>query len=318
MRRYLSAVLAVLILAFCAAGCRGRDEAKPGAAGKLRVVTTIFPVYEFARNLAGDRAEVTMLLPPGMEPHSFEPRPEDIVRVHKADLFVYTNPAMEPWAAGIVKGSGAERLTVVDASRGARLLKANGGGHDHGAEKGHHEDEGGIDPHLWLDFANAGVMVENIAAALEAKDPANRDFYRANAAAYGAKLAALDERYRSTFATCAKRTFLHGGHFAFGYLANRYGLQYQSAYAASANAEPTPARLAALVKKIRQEGLTVIYTEELLDPRTAETVARETGARVLMLNGVHTIGRDDLARGATFLSLMEQNLDNLKVGLQCR
>lgn len=316
MRQYLLVALAVLTLALCGAGCRSKDE-KPGGAGKLRVVTTIFPVYEFARNLAGDRAEVTMLLPPGMEPHSFEPRPEDIVRVHKADLFVYTSPAMEPWAAGIVKGSGAARLTVVDASRGARLLKANGGGHDHGEEKGHH-DEGRIDPHLWLDFANARVMVENIAAALEATDPANRDFYRANAAAYEAKLTALDERYRSTLASCAKRTFLHGGHFAFGYLANRYGLQYQSAYAASADAEPTPARLAALVKKIRQEGLTVIYTEELLDPRTAETVARETGATVLMLNGAHTIARDDLARGATFLSLMERNLDNLRVGLQCR
>ncbi|WP_298438440.1 zinc ABC transporter substrate-binding protein, partial [Geobacter sp.] len=262
-----------------------------------------------------DRAEVTMLLPPGMEPHSFEPRPEDIVRLHKADLFIYTNPAMEPWAAGLVKGAAAANLTVVDASRGARLLKMAGEG-DHGVEKGEHY--GGIDPHLWLDFANARVMVANIAAALEARDPANRAYYRANAVAYEAKLADLDERYRVGLATCAKRTFLHGGHYAFGYLAHRYGLHYESAYAAGAEAEPTPAKLAELVQKIRQEGLKVIYTEELLDPRTAETIARETGATVLMLNGAHTIGRDDLARGVTFLSLMERNLQNLRMGLQCR
>ncbi|WP_298271542.1 metal ABC transporter substrate-binding protein [Geobacter sp.] len=311
MRRWLLLLLGLLVVVSGAPGCTNKGE-KAGTGGKLRVVATIFPVYDFARNVAGDRAEVTMLLPPGMEPHSFEPRPEDIVRLHKADLFIYTNPAMEPWAAGLVKGAGAANLTVVDASRGARLLKT-AGGDDHDGD--HH---GGIDPHLWLDFANARVMVANIAAALEARDPANRGYYRANAAAYEAKLADLDERYRQGLATCAKRTFLHGGHYAFGYLANRYGLHYESAYAAGADAEPTPARLAELVKKIRQEGLKVIYTEELLDPRTAETIARETGATVLMLNGAHTIGRDDLARGVTFLSLMERNLENLRVGLQCR
>lgn len=317
MKRWWFLLMGALLV-LGAAGCR-KEAGTEGRTGKLRVVATIFPVYEFARNVAGDRAEVTMLLPPGVEPHSFEPRPEDIVRVHKADLLVMTNPAMEPWAGGLVQGSGSTTLTVVDASRGARLLKTAGDAdhdHDHDGEKGHRH--GGIDPHLWLDFANARVMVDNIAAALEARDPANREYYRANAAAYGEKLAALDARYRAGLATCAKRTFLHGGHFAFGYLANRYGLTYESAYAASADAEPTPAKLAALVKKIRQEGLKVIYTEELLDPRTAETIARETGAAVLMLNGAHTIGRDDLARGVTFLSLMERNLENLRVGLQCR
>lgn len=298
-----------------------RDESI--SSGRLRVVTTLFPLYDFTRNIAGDQAEVSLILPPGMESHSFEPKPDDIIRVNKADLFVYTNRYMEPWAADIIAGLDTRRTLVVDSSRGAKLLKA---GRDDGhGDKGHKHGEGvgarhgeGMDPHLWLDFANARTMVDNILAGLVARDPAHRDLYSANAAAYKAKLADLDERYRKGLADCGKRVFLHGGHFAFGYLANRYGLRYESAYAVTADAEPSPARLAELIRDIRANGLRYIYAEELVEPRVADTIARETGARVLRLNGAHNIGRDDLAAGATFLSLMEQNLENLRIGLQCR
>lgn len=307
----------VMVLAVAAAGCRKTAEQEAAGSGKLRVVATIFPVYEFARAVAGDKADVTMLLPPGMEPHSFEPRPEDIVRVSRADLFIYTNRYMEPWAAGIVKGAGGGKLTVVDASRGAQFLKA-GSGDDHDGHGEHGHGGEGMDPHLWLDFTNAQLMVDTIAGALADRDPANRAFYLANAAAFRAQLASLDERYRAGLATCATRTVLHGGHYAFGYLANRYGLRYESAYAVSADAEPTPAKLAKLVKQVRSEGLKHIYTEELLDPRTAETIARETGASILTLHGAHTVSRADLDKGVTFISLMEKNLASLREGLQCR
>lgn len=310
MRRIV-AIMLVLTLTF-AVGCRKTAEQDAVGSGKLRVVATIFPVYEFARAVAGDKAEVTMLLPPGMEPHSFEPRPEDIVRVSRADLFIYTNRYMEPWAGEIVKGAGGGKLTVVDASRGAKFLKV-GDGADHDSHGGE-----GMDPHLWLDFTNAQSMVDTIAAALADRDPANRAVYLANAAAYRAKLADLDGRYRTGLATCATRTVLHGGHYAFGYLANRYGLRYESAYAVSADAEPTPAKLAKLVKQVRAEGLKHIYTEELLDPRTAETIARETGASILMLHGAHTVAKADLDKGVTFIALMEKNLASLREGLQCR
>jgi len=316
-------LLGMLLVAFIAAGCQQREGATEGS-GKLQVVATLFPLYDFARNVGGDRAEVTLLLPPGMEAHSFEPKPADIVRISKADLFLYTNRAMEPWAEELVQGVGAKHLTVVDTSRGARLLKvAAEDEHGHGEAKGdgperYHRAEAGIDPHLWLDFGNAQTMVDTIAAAFAAKDPANRDAYLANGAAYKAKLAALDDRYRAGLATCAKRGFLHGGHFAFGYLAQRYALRYESALAVSANAEPTPRKLAGLVKQMHEEGLSVIFAEELISPRTAETIARETGATILYLHGAHNVSRDDLARGVTFLALMDRNLENLRKGLQCR
>jgi zinc transport system substrate-binding protein len=175
-----------------------------------------------------------------------------------------------------------------------------------------------MDPHIWLDFSNARIMVDNVLAGLVAGDPANRAYYEANAASYKAQLADLDQRFRSGLSPCPKRVFLHGGHFAFGYLAQRYGLRYQSAYAVNADAEPTPARLADLIKQMRANGLQHVYTEELLNPRVAETIARETGATLLMLHGAHNISKEDFDRGATFLALMEQNLKNLRTGLQCR
>lgn len=314
MRRWLIAVVALAALLAVLAGCR-REGPRSGGAHGISVVTTIFPLYDFARAVAGGKAEVTMLLPPGVEPHGFEPRPDDIVRINKADVFVYTNRALEPWADDLVRGADRSRLIVVDASRGTQLLPVPAG---EGGGDSHRHDEASMDPHVWLDFANAQVMVDNIATALATKDPANRGYYLANAAAYKGKLAELDQQYRRGLANCAKRTFIAGGHFAFGYLAHRYGLHYEAAYAVSADAEPTPAKLAELITLIRRDGLHYIYTEEMIDPRTAETIARETGAKVLRLNAAHTVSRDDLARGVTFLSLMERNLASLREGLQCR
>lgn len=325
MKSFAAALLVCFLILSCAACDSGRSD--PEKTGKLRVVTTLFPLYDFARAVGGDRAEVTLLLPPGMEAHSFEPKPADIVRVGKADLFIYTNRFMEPWAEDIISGIQSGATQVINASRGARLLKAgksigddhHGHGNGHSRERVREHSHGqGMDPHLWLDFGNAQVMVDNILAGFTARDPNNAAWYTANAAGYKAKLKELDTRYRSELAACDKRIFLHGGHFAFGYLASRYGLHYESAYAVSADAEPSPAKIAHLIQRIRANGLRHIYTEELVEPRVADTIARETGATLLKLHGAHNISRDDLAAGVTFLSLMEGNLSSLKIGLQCR
>jgi len=151
-----------------------------------------------------------------------------------------------------------------------------------------------------------------------AKDPANREYYTARAAHYKAELNKLDDEYKSGLSTCGKKVFLHGGHYAFGYLAKRYGLQYQAASAVNADAEPTPSKLAELVKLMRATGLKYVYSEELLSTRSAYTIAKETGATVLMLHGAHNISKDDLAKGVTFISLMKKNLENLRTGLECR
>lgn len=331
MNRIMPAAFALLICLTLLCACQNRETAAPAQSHKrLKVVTTLFPVYDFARSIGGDKADVTLLLPPGVEAHSFEPRPEDIVRINTSDLFVFTNEYMEPWAAKLARNIGGRPVTVVDASRGVTLLKAgaeeeqadshgdDGKGHGgHEAEGVGHSHHGGMDPHMWLDPANARIMVDNIAMGMGLKDPANRDYYLANAARYNAGLKRLDDEFRAGLAGCRKRVFLHGGHYAFGYLANRYGLRYQSASAVNADAEPTPARLIDLVKEMRANGLKHVFSEELISPRTAEIIARESGASILMLHGAHNISRDDLAQGATFVSLMRKNLANLRIGLQC-
>ena len=176
-----------------------------------------------------------------------------------------------------------------------------------------------MDPHIWLDFANAQIMVDNITAGMSAKDPANKDYYAARAAAYKAELQKLDDEFKAGLAACGTREFIHGGHNAFGYLTRRYGLTYLPAmHSLLADAEPSAADLVALVKQMRKKGIMYIFSEELLSPRTAEAIAKETGARVLLLHGAHNISRDDLARGVSFITLMRKNLENLRTGLQCR
>lgn len=319
-RTLLSLVLALAVMAVaCLAGC-SRVEQKPST--KLQVVTTLFPLYDFARTIAGDRADVTLLLPPGMEPHSFEPKPNDIIRISKAGLFVYTNPYMEPWAESILKGIDQRSLRVVNAGQGvsyAKVAAEDEHGHeghgDHGVEEGH---AGGMDPHIWLDFANAGMIVNNILAGFVAADPANAPMYRSNAARLNARLTALDQRYRDGLSSCATRVFLHGGHYTFGYLARRYGLEYRSLSGISSESEPSAAKMADMVRQIRSSGVRYLFAEELLSPRLTETLANEAGVAVLKLHGAHNLGKDDVQRGVGFIGLMEQNLVNLQKGLACR
>ena len=312
------AVVLVMLIPFTASCRKGQEPAQ--VSGKLRVTTTLFPLYDFVRAVGGDRVEVRLLLPPGVEPHNFEPRPEDVVQLGKADIFIYTNRYMEPWADEILSGIPNKGLEVLDASTGVIFIPAAGedghGEHGPGAHEHHHGE--GMDPHIWLSIPNAGKMVENITAALVRKDPAGSAYYRKNAEAYRARLAELDNKFREGLAGCGRRIFMHGGHYAFGYLAKQYGLTYISAYAVSADAEPTPRKLMELVSLMRKNDLTTIFYEELLSPRVAETIARETGATLLKLHGVHNVSREDLAGGATYISLMEQNLKNLRTGLQCR
>ena len=307
-----------LLLVGALTACTKKRE--PAAVtGKLQVVVTLFPLYDFARQVGGDRVDVRMLIPPGVEPHNFEPRPEDLLRLARADLFIFSNRYMEPWAAGILKGVDNRGLVVVDAGDGIALIPAaEAGGHEeHGDEAGHHHD-GGMDPHIWMSIPNAERMVANVRDGLIRKDPRGAEVYRKNASAYLEKLQDLDRRFRTGLADCKTRTFLHGGHYAFGYLAREFGLDYRAAYAVTADSEPTPKKMMALVDQMKKDDLHTIFYEELLSPRVAETIARETGAQLLKLNGIHNVTRDELAAGATYISLMEANLVNLRTGLSCR
>ncbi len=310
--------LLILMVAVLAILVACKQNGTQTGSGRLRVVTTLFPLYDFVRNVGGDGVELTLLLPPGVEPHSFEPRPEDVLKVARADIFVYTSMEMEPWAeklASAVAKSG--KPLKLEAGAGARYLDAVKGGDDD-----HHRHEGAAgrtrDPHIWLDIRNAMLMVDNIAAALAKAAPAKREEFLANAAAYKKRLATLESRFKSGLAECKSRELIHGGHYAFAYLADCYQLKYISAFGVSAESEPTPGKLMELVDTVRRHHVNYVFYEELLSPRIAQTIADETGAGLLKLHGIHNLTRAELDGGASYLSLMEQNLANLGKGLECR
>lgn len=310
--KLFTTVLSLLLSLTLLSACQKKEPpVTAGAQKKLVVVTTLFPLFDFARIVGGDKAEVSLILPPGVEAHAFEPRPEDAARVTKSDLFIFTNEYMEPWAVKFVKGLNAGNVTLVDSSRGVTFLRA---GKAEAGESGHGD---GMDPHIWLDFNNARIMVDNIAGAMGSRDPANREYYLANAAAEKQQLKKLDDDFTAGLTSCPKRVILHGGHYTFGYLAKRYGLRYESASAVNADAEPTPAKLIALVKQVRAMDLKYVFSEELLSPRVSEMIAKEAGASVLLLHGAHNISKEDFTSGVTFITLMNRNLANLRTGLQC-
>lgn len=304
------------ILLLLTASCQKKDEKLPEAK-KLAVVTTLFPLYDFAKNIGGEYADVSLLMPPGVEPHGFEPRPEDIIRINRADIFIYTGKYMEPWADKILKGTDNESLAVVDSSKGVILIKeADDNNHSYGHKRDHAYN---MDPHIWLDFENAQKMVDNILEGFIMADAVNESVYTKNAEDYKSMLAELDNKFQEGLASCKTRYFIHGGHYAFGYMAKRYGLNYISAYQGfSPDAEPSARRVVELVRKMKKYDTAYVFYEELISPRLAEVIAKETGAVLLQLHATHNITKEEWDRGVTFIGLMEQTLVNLKTGLQCQ
>jgi len=314
-KKFILLMTSICLCSILISGCQ-KAEQKPSTG--LQVVTTLFPTYDFARTIGADKAQVTMLLPPGVEPHTFEPRPEDMLKISRAGLFIYTSPAMEPWAEKLLKGIDSAKLRIVEAGQRARYRSAASPDDDHhpaGEDKSH--DHKGLDPHIWLDFGNASLMVDAILEGFVASDPVNADFYRSNAENLKKRLSALDARYRDSLAVCGTRTLLHGGHYTFGYLARRYDLDYHALSGVSSDSEPSAARMVALVKEIRTSGATHLFAEELLSPRLTETLAKEAGVEVLMLHGAHNLAREELDKGVSFFDLMERNLERLQKGLAC-
>ncbi|MCX8109890.1 MAG: zinc ABC transporter substrate-binding protein, partial [Syntrophorhabdaceae bacterium] len=257
-------ILFVCIILFLSASC-GRKEDTTHTQKKLKVVATLFTLYDFARNIAGDKADVSLLLPPGIEAHSFDPKPADIMKINAADLFIFTGKYMEPWSEKVLRGVDNKKLIVIDTSKGIELISvdANKKGHNHNKKDYEGHRHGVYDPHIWLDLSNAQKMVETIRDGMIQKDPKNTEAYIKNAETYKARLDELDKRYKKTLSTCRQNTIIHGGHFAFNYLAERYNLKYYAAYKTSPNAEPTPKQVIELKNRISQSGIKYIFHEEM-------------------------------------------------------
>ena len=308
----------ILVLAGCSEGSK---EESISTSDKIEIVTTLFPQYDFARQIVGDKAEVTLLLPPGMESHSYEPTPADMIKINKANLFIYTGELMEPWAHKMIESVDSEQVKVLDVSQGIPLLASNEEdeqhhdheaeveGHEHSEDDGHHHT---YDPHIWTSPQNAKVMVNNILEALCEVDPQNADYYKANAQAYQLQLDNLNDEFEVVVSNSKHDTIYHSGRFAMQYLMQQYGINYVSA---PFEAEPSSALVAQVINEIKANNIPAIYYEELITPKIAQMISEETGAQMLLLHSCHNVSKEDFDNGMTYLSLMEQNVENLKIGL---
>lgn len=285
---------------------------------KITVVATLFPQYDFARRIAGDRAEVVLLLPPGVESHSYEPSPADIARIGRARVFLYTGDGMEPWAKRLAAGFEKHKPLMVDVSHGVPLLSAGDARSRDNAHSregdGHHHGEN--DPHIWTDPNNAIIMTRNILAALVAVDPKNEGFYRENAKEYMAELVALDQDIKAAVISAKRREIIIGGRNAMRYFMKRYGITAYAAFdSCSAEQEPSVRTMAQLREMLEKKSYPAIYYEELQTPRVAQSLAEGTGAKLLLLHSAHNLSKEDFEAGRTYISLMRQDLENLKEGL---
>lgn len=328
MKRIFSAFLAVVITASLL--CWNVLPVKAETAKKLSIVTTIFPEYDWVRQILGAKisdADVTMLLDNGVDLHSYQPTVDDIVKIATCDLFIYVGGESDEWVEDALKHAVNKDMQVInllevlgDSAKAEETVEGmQEDAHDHAEDDDHEEDEEELDEHVWLSLKNAKVLCDAISQALQTLDPENKGVYAANTEAYGQELDALDEKYRETLDNAAHKTVLFGDRFPFRYLVDDYGLSYYAAFAGcSAESEASFETVLFLSKKLDELGLPCILTIEGTQHRIAETIVENTTAKnqkVLSMDSMQSITSKDVAKGTTYLSVMEKNLDELAEAL---
>lgn len=286
-------VLCVVSILLCASSA---------VAERPSVVTTVFPLTEFARAVGGKAVEVRQLLPPGAEAHTWDPTPSDIVALAKADVCICIGATMEPWVPGVLRSLGTKRPELIEATKGAALIEGN---------------EGTPDPHVWLDFEYDQRIIDEIVTMFSHLAPESAPEFARNGDEYKSRLQALDRTYANTLKGCKRKEVVLGSHAAFGYLARRYGLDQVAVYGLSPNAEPTPRKMAEIITLSKRLGVKAVYFEELVSDKLAKAIAEEAGAKTLVLNPGPNLTQRQMAEQVTFIDLMERNLENLKEGLGC-
>ena len=338
MKKITALLLALLMLVGALAGCgKQNNDNKTDETDKLSVVTTIFPEYDWVREILGDKtdnAEIAMLLGNGVDLHSYQPTADDIVKISDCDLFIYVGGESDGWVDNALKNATNKNMKVInlldvlgDSVKTEEVVEGmQETEHDHedadehdDAEEHGHEEEAEYDEHVWLSLKNAEVLVNAISASLQELDPDNKDTYAANSSAYIEKLSALDADYQAAVDAATYKTVLFGDRFPFRYLVDDYGLSYYAAFAGcSAETEASFETISFLAKKVDELNLPCVLTIEGKDHKIAETVVENTTAKdqkILTMDSMQSTTSKDVASGVTYLSIMEKNLSVLKEAL---
>lgn len=287
---------------------------------KIKIIATLFPQYDFAKQIGGDKVEVSLLLTPGTETHTYEPTPQDIINVNKADIYIYTGKYMEPWSDKIANSITSD-TEVLDASKNINLINEEQFEEEHNTtdineeehDNSHHHE---YDPHIWLNPQNAIGMVKNIEKELCSIDPQNKEYYQKNAENYIKQLTNLDNEIETTIKESKKNKIAFGGTFAYAYFIQRYNLQYVSAYdSCGENSEPSVTKVKEVIDYMKENDINVIFYQELSAGKIADTISKETGATKLVFHTIHNASQEEINNGETYISLMQKNLQNLKQAL---
>lgn len=353
LRRASLALCACLLFTAVFVGCGTEASDEPVDPNKLQVMTSFYTMYDFAQKIGGEHVQVTCMVPSGTEPHDWEPSTKDITRMEQADVFIYNGAGMEHWVADVLAGLSNKKLISVEASQGVSLLRSaeEEDGHDHEAvhadedeEDSHEHDDadaedavheedaadrvvaaapdghdahehGEYDPHVWLDPMNAKQEMQNICAAFSKADPERRADYQANYEKWAKQLDELDKTYQTTLENLSERNIVVA-HEAYGYLCRRYNLTQVSIEGMSPDSEPDPGRMADIIDFVRANNVRAIFFEELSGSRTAETVAAETGVKLLTLSPLEGLSDRQEETGGDYFSVMEENLQQLTEALR--
>jgi len=311
-------ILLTLAAILCGlSGCKkNKATVKRGTNGKINVTVTTFPSYDFVRRIAGDKVNLTMLLPPGSESHSFEPTPKDIITIQNSAVFIHAGGESDAWVERILESINTDKMkifTLIDAVDAVEEEIVEGMEEEEEEEE---EDEIAYDEHVWTSPRNAILIVNAITELLCETDAANAEFYRKNAQTYTDQLDELDKQFQAAVNGARRKVIVFGDRFPFRYFADAYGLTYYAAFpGCSTETEPSAATIAFLINKIKAEKIPVVFYIELSNERMADTISGETGAKKLLLHACHNVSKRDFDAGLGYLDFMRRNVENLREAL---
>lgn len=327
MKKLVSIFLSTVIICslFSISGC-GKTEKVQKSDGKISIVTTIFPYYDFVRQLAGDKADVRLLLSPGSDPHSYEPTPSDIVAIENCDLFIYNGGESDEWVDGVLSSIENKNVKVMKMMEYVTLRHEQSMNHNHehaehedmdDNDEGHDHEEGEeYDEHIWTSIRNAERMSASIADELISLDSKNSDYYNEKKADYISSLDSLDKKFTEVANNKKRDTLVFGDRFPFLYFVSDYDLGYECAFpGCSHETEPSTAVVSHLIDFTRENNIPVVFYLELSSGKIAQIISEDSSAKTMQFSSCHNVTKEDFENGATYISVMEQNLEALKEAL---
>ncbi len=320
MKRILCIALSALFAATMLLGCgKAAAPADNGDDGKISVVATIFPPYDFAREITGEKADITMLLPPASESHSFEPTPQDVIKIQNCDVFIYVGGESDEWVNDVLSSMDTSNMKIITLMDCVETVEEEIIEGMQDEEEEPTEGEAGepeYDEHVWTSPRNAKLIVQKISDTLCEVDPANAGSYRENTTAYLARLDELDAQFQAVMDNAARKTIVFGDRFPFRYFADAYGLECFAAFpGCSTETEASAATVKFLIDKINAEKIPVVFHIELSNEKIANAISEATGAEVKLLHACHNISKADFEAGKSYIDLMTANVEALKEAL---